>query len=110
MYTLEEIEQEANAKGWRAFRIWLSIWMFLMVLFILFAAANNPDLHWYDIALDEWWLFAFILLSSFIFFFIGAAGTRNKMKEENEQEERNKREEHYKKIEELFEKMNKGSE
>ena len=110
MYTLEEIEQEANAKGWKAFRVWLFIWMVLMALFILFAAANNPDLHWYDIALDEWWLFAFILLSSFIFYFVGAAGARNKMKEENKQEEQQKREDHYKRIEELLEKVGKGDE
>lgn len=110
MYTLEEINKEANAKGWRAFRIWLFVWLVIMALFILFAAANNPDLHWYEIALDEWWLFAFILLSAFLFYFIGATGAANKMKAENEQEERQKREDHYKKMEELLENMNKGDE
>lgn len=110
MYTLEEIEEKANAQGWRAFRIWFFIWMVLMALFVLFAAAKNPDLHWYEIAIDEWWLFAVILFSSFMFYGIGAAGARNKMKEENKQEEQLQREEHYKKMEELLEKMSKNNE
>ena len=63
MYTLEEINKEANAKGWRAFRVWLFVWLVIMALFILFAAANNPDLHWYEIALDESRIFKYETLT-----------------------------------------------
>ena len=112
MYTLEEINEAAKARGMKAFSIWFFSWFAIYVIFVVLAAAKNPDLKWTDIAFSNGMLLflLFILISAFLFYALGAYNARKLMEKENQQEESEKREEHYRKMEELLEKMSKNGE
>ena len=112
MYTLEEINEAAKARGMKAFSIWVFSWFAIYVIFVVLAAAKNPDLKWTDIAFSNGMLLflLFILISAFLFYALGAYNARKLMEKENQQEESEKREEHYRKMEELLEKMSKDGE
>ena len=110
MYTLDEIDEEAKAKGTKAFWIWFLVWAAIIFCIVIWGHMMNPDLTVFEIAFDFLPMMVFVFLSSIIFYALGYYGTKKKMKEENEQEEREKREEHYRKMEEMLEKMSKEKE
>lgn len=112
MYTLEEINEASKARGMKAFSLWFFGWFVLYVIFVILAAAKNPDLKWHDIAfsVSMFFIWTLIIFSSLLFYALGAYSTRKQMEKENQQEESEKREEHYRKMEELLEKMSKDKE
>ena len=112
MYTIEEINEAAKARGMKAFSIWFFSWFAIYVIFVALAAAKNPDLKWTEIAFSFGMLtfLIFIPISATVFYALGAYNTRKLMERENQQEESEKREEHYRKMEELLEKMSKDGE
>ena len=81
MYTLEEINEAAKARGIKAFSIWFFSWFAIYVIFVVLAAAKNLDLKWTEIAFSIGMLLFlfFILISAFIFYALGAYNARKLM-------------------------------
>ena len=117
MYTLEEINETARAKGIGAF--W-KIFLFFGVGFpvigigimMLFAPSGNVTKESTIALLLSILLPCLIcgLLAGAIVNILVSVGVKKKMKEENEAEEQANREDHYKRMEELLEKMTKEKE
>ena len=105
MYTLEEINEAAKAKGWKFFQIWTLLWVIVILGIIVFGAIKNPDLKVIEIVLMQLPFFILVMFSSCIFYALAYYETKKKMKEENEHEEKSNRDDHYKRMEELLEKM-----
>ena len=119
MYTLEEINKEAKSQAIKAFwKTFLSFGFGFpiagLIIALIFAPSENMDMDAITGFLMS--VFPMCIIGGFfggaIFYISVSVGVKKKMKEENEQEELKKREEHYRKMEELLEKMaeNKGNE
>ncbi len=105
MYTLNEIEQKAKSKAWKMFWIWILVFGLPMgvITFITSQDSLAPlDLIQSLIFGDFGVFFGAIIMS-----WVAYANTKKKMKEENEAEENKQREEHYRKMEEMMEKLTK---
>lgn len=102
MYTLEEINEAANAKAWKMFLVWIIVFG-IPVGFLNYKAISygDPPLVLLDLIL---------IVGAGIMSWVASYNTKKKMLEENQQEESEKREEHYRKMEELLEKMSKDGE
>lgn len=102
MYSLEEINQAASAKAWKIFWVWLLVFG-IPIGFLNYKAISygDPPLAMLDL---------FLFIGAGIMSWVAYANTKKKMNDENAAEESNKREEHYKKMEELLEKMSKEKE
>lgn len=108
MYTIDEINEEANSKAKKMFWVWILVFgvpMAIMTYITLQDRLAPPN------------LILSIIVGDFAAFFgagimawVASYNTKKKMQEENEQEEREKREEHYRKMGELMEKMSKEKE
>lgn len=101
MYTLNEIEQAAKSKARKVTWIWILVFGIPIGIMNCMAISAN-DFQPIFLILDT-----FLFISALIMYHVAEAGTKKKMKEENEQEERQERDEHYKRMEELLEKMSK---
>ena len=106
MYTLEEIEEEAKSKFWKTF-----FWTFLIVvpistLHFYYWATTSIHAQW-ELDHMKWSLGINVILIILLIFAVGTvpSSVRKKMLEENAEEERQNREEHYRKVEEMLEKM-----
>ena len=102
MYTLEEINQAASAKAWKIFWVWLLVFG-IPVGFLNYKAISygDPPLFMLDL---------FLIFGAGIMSWVAYANERKKLNNENAEEERQQREEHYRKMEELLEKMSKDKE
>ena len=109
MYTLEEIEQEAKAckmKYWR----WCFVISLLLVAFFIFLllpaltdsySPNGDNFFVYFTVLS-------VIVSIILIMSLPSRAynfKKKQLEEENEQEENEKREDHYKRMEELLEKL-----
>ena len=108
MYTLNEINEAANAKAWKMFWVWILVFG-LPMAFLTYITLQDR--------LAPSGLIQSIIFGDFVAFFgaglmawVASSNTKKKMLEENAQEESEQREEHYRKMEELIEKMSKNKE
>ena len=114
MYTLQEIESEAKAAKrkvwWRCLFFGLGfIGLFFWLVFPLMVASYNPHgdnfFYYFEFILMLVFICGIFSLPSFAY-----QGKKKQLEEENRQEEQQKREDHYKRMEELLEKMSKDKE
>ena len=68
MYTLEEINEEARAKGWKAFWIWTLLWVIVILGIVVFGTIKNPDMKIVEIVLMQLPLFFLVLFFSCLLF------------------------------------------
>ena len=108
MYTLEEIEQTAAAKSWRVFWLWLLAFGIPTALITFMIYQDSYLSKHYLLLLIV--VDPLVLFSAFLMQAISRNGYKKKMIEENAEEERLEREQHYRKMEELLEKMSKDKE
>lgn len=117
MYTLEEINEAAKAKGWKMFWVWFITFgigfpIVLPLIIIAFGADANfsSKAIWSYLKSVIFGSLLFAALSGTVMSAVASINTKKKMKEENEQEEQRNRDDHYKKMEELLEKLSKERE
>lgn len=117
MYTLEEINEAARARGWKFFWIWtltFGIGLPLFLPLLMSVVGTNVKFDAANIAAySKIILFGSIpiaVITGAIMSAVASYGTKKKMTEENSQEEQQNRENHYKRMEELLEKMSKDKE
>ena len=114
MYTLEEIESEAKAAKWKVW--WWCLFfvlgltgLFFWLVFPMMVASYNPHgdnfFYYFELIGMLVCICAIFSLPSFAY-----QGKKKQLEEENKQEEQQKREDHYKRMEELLEKMSKSQE
>lgn len=101
MYTLNEIEQAAKSKARKVTWIWILVFGIPIGIMNCMAISAN-DFQPILLILDT-----FLFISALIMYHVAEAGTKKKMKEENEAEENKQREKHYRKMEEMMEKLTK---
>lgn len=117
MYTLEEIKEEAKAKGWKMFWIWLlTFGLGFPALMLILSSVIGTDVKFDDETI-EFLITSMIttvlplaLFTAGIMSAVAFYGTKKKLKEENEQEEKQNREDHYRKMEEMLKRMSKDKE
>lgn len=115
MYTLDEIDEKAKSAAIKTsclvfvlvilLPVLLPLFMFLMGEKVyLFPLDEHVKGYLYSVMQLTLTIAVFLALASYI---ITSHKTKKKLEEENEQEENEKREEHYRRMEELLEKMSK---
>lgn len=104
MYTLEEINEAAKSKAWLMFWIWILVFG-TPTAFLNYTAMSSggidPGLILFDVLL---------VVSAIVMASLAYLGEKKKKYRENEEEERLERERHYRKMEDLLEKMSKDKE
>ena len=117
MYTLEEINEAARAKGWKMFWVWfitfgigfpIGLPLIMMTLGVDVNLSSKATIGYLKSVI--WGSLLFAVLSGAVMSAVASINTKKKMKEENEQEEQRNRDDHYKKMEELLEKLSKERE
>ena len=108
MYTLEEIEEESKTKGWKAFWVWLLV--FGIPMAILTYIISNDRIAPASLMAVLSFSDLGVLFGALAMRWVASSNTKKKMKEENEAEKQANREDHYKRMEELLEKMTKEKE
>lgn len=108
MYSLDEINEAANAKAWKMFWVWILVFGVPMAImtYVTFQDRLAPTGLIQSIIFGDFAAF----FGAGIMAWVASYNTKKKMLEENTQEESEKREEHYRKMEELLEKMSKDKE
>ena len=114
MYTLEEIEEEAKATKWKVWRWSVLAGLALLALFILVLLPAMVD-SYNPYGNNFFYYFEMIcmLIATIGIFSLPEIAYKRKKKQmtdENAEEERIQREEHYRKLEELVEKIAKEKE
>ena len=115
MYTLDEIDEKAKSAAIKVscaifvlvilFPVLLPLFMFLMGADIyLFPFEEKAKGYLYSVMPHTFIIAFFAVTGCYI---ITSYKTKRKLEKENEQEENEKREEHYRRMEELLEKMSK---
>ena len=108
MYTAQEIKDEAKSQSRLVFWLWMLVFGVPMG-FLTYTTLSDPhasvtlvrNMLWGDVA---------VFFGALIMKWISEINTRNKCREINDEEERNIRFKHYKRVEELLEKLNKDNE
>ena len=114
MYTLEEIEEEAKAYKWKCWR-WCLV--FSLAFFALFVLVLLPAMIKSYHPHGDNFFFYFEFIGTLVLILVtwslpekAYKGKKKQLEEENRHEEQQKREDHYKRMEELLEKMTKEKE
>lgn len=104
MYTLEEINEAAKSKAWLMFWIWMLVFG-IPIAFLNYEAMSCGEFITELILCDFFLPFSAVIMACLAY-----SGEKKKKYRENEEEERLERERHYRKMEDLLEKMSKDKE
>lgn len=108
MFTAQEIKDEAKSQSRLVFWLWILV-LGIPMGFLTYTTLSDPHAS-VTLVRNTLWGDVAVFFGALIMKWISEINTRNKCREMNDEEERNIRFKHYKRVEELIEKLNNGNE